>query len=118
MNSHKFSPYFYIFIKIFNIFFSFSISSIFLIIYHLNNQVFSVFKVHNNITIRKKYTFGSVNYGDSIYIAAGKSATTLGGAKIITDGVKDMFNSLLDSPEGLTAVVAIFGVVAYMSVRR
>jgi hypothetical protein len=49
---------------------------------------------------------------------AGNTATTLGGTKIITDGIKEMFNSLLDSPEGLTAVVAIAGVVAYMSIRR
>lgn len=49
---------------------------------------------------------------------AGNTATTLGGAKIITDGIKEMFNNLLDSPEGLTALVAIAGVVAYMSIRR
>lgn len=61
---------------------------------------------------------GLVAFIPGLISEAGKSATTLGGAKIITDGVKDMFNSLLDSPEGLTAVVAIFGVVAYMSVRR
>lgn len=49
---------------------------------------------------------------------AGNTATTLGGAKIVTDAIKEMFNNLLDSPEGLTALVAIAGVVAYVSIRR
>jgi hypothetical protein len=49
---------------------------------------------------------------------AGNTANTLGGAKIISDAVKEMFNALLDSPEGLTALVAVAGIVAYMSIRR
>jgi len=49
---------------------------------------------------------------------AGNTATTLGGTKIVTEAVKEMFNNLLDSPEGLTALVAVAGIVAYMSIRR
>lgn len=63
--------------------------------------------------------FGAlVAFVPGLITQAGNTATTLGGAKIISDTVKEMFNNLLESPEGLTALVAVAGIVAYMSIRR
>lgn len=42
----------------------------------------------------------------------------LAGGKILSDTAKDMFNALLNSPEGLAAVVAGVALVAYVSTRR
>ena len=46
------------------------------------------------------------------------TAGDLGKGALLADTLKDMFNALLDSPEGLTALVAGVAVVAYISMRR